>query len=176
MRLEYFRETHGTYDAVGSVGMFEHVGRPQYPLFFKRINDLLNQDGTALLHHIGRSTPGGRTNPWISNYIFPCGFVAAASDVLDAVERSGLSLTELEVLRLHYARTLSMWHQRFQLQRSAIAARYGERFCRMWEFYLQVSEAAFRWGDLVVFQHQFAKRLERLPLRRDYLYGKTAPA
>jgi cyclopropane-fatty-acyl-phospholipid synthase len=173
-RIEDFRETHGSYDAVVSVGMFEHVGRPQYPVFFNRIHELLNERGTALLHNIGRTSPPGGTNSWISRYVFPGGYVPAASETLAAIERSGLLMTDLEVLRLHYARTLSIWHQRFQQERGVIAERYGERFCRLWEFYLQVSEASFRWGDLVVHQYQLARRLERLPLRRDYLYRDKA--
>jgi cyclopropane-fatty-acyl-phospholipid synthase len=169
-RVEDYRQVSGCYDAIVSIGMFEHVGRPQYQAYFNKICELLTEDGTALMHTIGRSAPPGGTNPWINKYIFPGGYIPAASEVLLPIERSGLLLTDLEVLRLHYARTLAFWHERFHQQRSGIASQMGERFCRMWEFYLQVSEASFRWDDLVVFQFQLSRKLGRLPIRRDYLY------
>jgi len=171
-RLEDYRDTHGEFDAVVSIGMFEHVGRPQYHDFFRQVGRLLTPRGTALLHTIGRSTPGGSGNPWIRKYIFPGGYIPAASEIMAALEPSGLILTDLEVWRLHYARTLAEWNRRFQADRARFAERMGERFCRMWEFYLQVSEANFRWGDLVVFHAQMERSLERLPLTRDYLYGR----
>jgi cyclopropane-fatty-acyl-phospholipid synthase len=176
-RLEDYRATRGPFDAIVSVGMFEHVGRPQYPVFFERARELLADDGTMLLHSIGRSTPPGGSNPWINKYIFPGGYIPAASEVLPWIEKSGLILADLEVWRLHYARTLAAWHERFQRARADIAAKLGERFCRMWEFYLQASEASFRWGGLVVFHFQLIKRLQRLPLTRGYLYAApgTAP-
>ncbi len=171
-RLEDYRDTRGDFDAVVSIGMFEHVGRPQYRFFFEQVNQLLTPQGTALLHSIGRSTPGGSGNPWIRKYIFPGGYIPAASEIMTAMEPSGLILTDLEVWRLHYARTLAEWNRRFQADRARFAERLGERFCRMWEFYLQVSEANFRWGELVVFHAQMERSLERLPLTRDYLYGR----
>lgn len=170
-RLEDYRQTQGRYDAIVSVGMFEHVGRPQYAQYFAQMHALLADHGTALLHTIGRSTPPGGTNPWINKYIFPGGYVPAASEVLAPIERSGLLLDDLEVLRMHYAYTLRDWHTRFQARRKIAEMRYGERFCRMWEFYLQGCEAAFRWSDLVVFQFQLTRQLQRLPLQRDYLYA-----
>jgi cyclopropane-fatty-acyl-phospholipid synthase len=171
-RLEDYRDTRGEFDAIVSIGMFEHVGRPQYHRFFEQVGSLLTPQGTALLHSIGRSTPAGSTNPWIRKYIFPGGYIPAASEIMAAMEPSGLILTDLEVWRLHYARTLAEWNRRFQAERERFAAQLGERFCRMWEFYLQVSEANFRWGDLVVFHAQMERSLERLPLTRDYLYGR----
>lgn len=174
-RLEDYRATRGPFDAIVSVGMFEHVGRPQYPVFFERARELLDDHGTMLLHSIGRSTPPGGSNPWINKYIFPGGYIPAASEVLPWIEKSGLILADLEVWRLHYARTLAAWHERFQNARAEIAAKLGERFCRMWEFYLQASEASFRWGGLVVFHFQLIKRLERVPLTRNYLYAPPAP-
>lgn len=170
-RLEDYRDTRGEFDAVVSVGMFEHVGRPQYKSFFKQVHDLLAPDGTALLHTIGRSTPPGGSNPWIRKYIFPGGYIPAASEIMAAMEPKGLILTDFEVWRLHYARTLAEWNRRFQTHRRRFAEKLGERFCRMWEFYLLVSEAGFRWGDLVVFHAQMERSLNRLPLTRDYLYG-----
>lgn len=170
-RLEDYRDTRGDFDAVVSVGMFEHVGRPQYRNFFQQVHDLLTPDGTALLHTIGRTTPPGGSNPWIRKYIFPGGYIPAASEVMAAMEPKDLILTDFEVWRLHYARTLAEWNRRFQIHHHSFAERFGERFCRMWEFYLLVSEAGFRWGDLVVFHAQMARSLNRLPLTRDYLYG-----
>lgn len=168
-RLEDYRETSGEFDAIVSVGMFEHVGRPQYRRFFERIHRLLRPDGTALIHSIGRAGPPGTTSRWIRRHIFPGGYIPAASEMVAAMEPSGLILADLEVLRLHYARTLAEWHRRFQAHRAAIADRFGERFCRMWEFYLLGSEASFRYGGLVVFQLQLARDLLRLPLTRRYL-------
>jgi cyclopropane-fatty-acyl-phospholipid synthase len=180
-RLEDYRDTCGEFDAIVSIGMFEHVGRPQYQAFFEQLNRLLAPEGTALLHSIGRTSPPGGGNPWIRKYIFPGGYIPAASEITASIEPTGLILTDLEVWRLHYARTLAEWNRRFQADRAHFAARLGERFCRMWEFYLQVSEAGFRWGDLVVFHAQMERSLERLPLTRDYLYdrpghgGKVTP-
>lgn len=169
-RLQDYRELPGRFDAVVSVGMFEHVGRPQYRAYFRRVYELLRPDGVALLHTIGRQCPPGGTNAWIRKYIFPGGYIPAASEMLAAVEASGLWLTDLEIWRLHYAETLAEWQRRFQRQRDDIRRHYDERFCRMWEFYLAASEAGFRDGDLVVFQAQLAKSRGRLPLTRDYLY------
>lgn len=171
LRLEDYRQTAGRFDAIVSVGMFEHVGRPQYPVFFKRVHDLLEPSGTALLHTIGRLTPPGAGNPWIRKYIFPGGYIPAASETLAALEPSDLLLSDFEVWRLHYAYTLAEWNRRFQAARAHFAERFGERFCRMWEFYLLASEASFRWGGLCVFHLQMTRRLDRLPLTRDYLYA-----
>lgn len=170
-RLQDYRDARGSFDAIVSVGMFEHVGRPQYQTFFKQVHDLLTPQGTALLHTIGRSTPPGGGNPWIRKYIFPGGYIPAVSEVAAAIEPNGLILTDLEIWRLHYAKTLAEWNRRFQANRERFAAKLGERFCRMWEFYLLASEVGFEWGDLVVFHAQMERSLERLPLTRDYLYG-----
>ena len=170
-RLEDYRNTEGAFDAIVSVGMFEHVGRPQYPTYFKRVHDLLEPDGTALIHTIGRLSPPGTGNAWIRKYIFPGGYIPAASEALAALEPSDLLLNDLEVWRLHYANTLMHWNRRFQASRPYFADKLGERFCRMWEFYLLSCQAAFRWGGLCVFHLQLSKRLARLPLARDYLYA-----
>ncbi|MDR3416446.1 MAG: cyclopropane-fatty-acyl-phospholipid synthase [Nevskia sp.] len=176
-RLQDYRDTRGQYDAIVSVGMFEHVGRPQYPTFFRQVHDLLAPQGTALLHTIGRSTPPAGGNPWIRKHIFPGGYIPSASEIMTAVEPQELILNDLEVWRLHYAETLAEWNRRFQARRAHYAATLGERFCRMWEFYLLVSEAGFRWGDLLVFHAQLTRSRERLPLTRDYLYrGETPPS
>ena len=171
-RLQDYRQTQDRFDAVVSVGMFEHVGRPQYASFFQHVFDRLSPDGVALLHTIGRSSEPGGTNAWVRKYIFPGGYCPAASEVLTALEPSKLILTDLEVLRLHYAKTLAAWHQRFQAARDFAKAQLGERFCRMWEFYLLSAEANFRWGELVVFQFQLTRDLLRLPLERSYLYSE----
>ena len=173
-RLQDYRDMNGCFDAIVSVGMFEHVGRPQYDQFFRTVDSLLAADGTALLHTIGRYSPPGGPDPWINKYIFPGGYVPAASEVLAAAEKSGLISSDMEFLRLHYALTLEHWNARFQAARADIAAHMGERFCRMWEFYLQACVASFRHSDLTVFQLQMVKKLDRLPLTRDYLYTEQA--
>jgi cyclopropane-fatty-acyl-phospholipid synthase len=137
------------------------------------VRDLLAPEGTALIHTIGRFTPPGTANPWIRKYIFPGGYIPAASETLAALEPSGLYLTDLEVWRLHYARTLQHWNDRFQAARQYFVDKLGERFCRMWEFYLLASEASFRWGGLCVFHIQMSRQLDRLPLTRDYLGART---
>lgn len=170
IRLEDYRENTETYDRVVSVGMFEHVGARNYDAYFEAVRERLTEDGVALIHTIGSSAPPGLTNPWIRHYIFPGGYVPAMSEVMAAVERQGLVSADVEVLRMHYAYTLAQWQQRFQRVRSEVAAEKSERFCRMWEFYLALSEAAFRWRDLVVFQFQLARNNAAAPLTRDYLY------
>jgi cyclopropane-fatty-acyl-phospholipid synthase len=175
-RLEDYRDTRGSYDAIVSVGMFEHVGRPQYLSYFRQVHDLLEPKGAALIHSIGRTTPPGGGAPWIRKYIFPGGYIPAASEMLAAVEPNRLILSDFEIWRLHYAQTLAEWNRRFQACRAEFERRLGERFCRMWEFYLLASEASFRWGGLVVFHAQLTRELERVPLTRDYLYRPRSEA
>jgi cyclopropane-fatty-acyl-phospholipid synthase len=164
-----YRALSGTYDRIVSVGMFEHVGVPHYPQFFAKVRQLLADDGVMLLHTIGRLDGPGATNPWIAKYIFPGGYVPSLSEATRAVEKSGLLVTDIEILRLHYAKTLAEWQRRFNAQRAEIARLYDERFCRMWEFYLAGAEMAFRYDNEVVFQIQMAKRQNALPLTRDYM-------
>lgn len=173
-RLQDYRETAGRFDAIVSVGMFEHAGRAHYGQFFRCVRELLAPDGVALVHTIGRYSAGCGSDPWIRKYIFPGGYIPAASEMLAAVEAAGLIASDLEYWRLHYALTLEHWNARFQDARPEIAQRHGERFCRMWEFYLQACAACFRHGDLAVFQLQTAKSLDRLPVTRDYLYRGSA--
>ncbi|HEC90398.1 MAG TPA: class I SAM-dependent methyltransferase [Alphaproteobacteria bacterium] len=168
-RLRDYREETGTYDRIVSVGMFEHVGVNYYPEFFAKVKDLLADDGVCVLHSIGRMDGPSTTCSWIRKYIFPGGYSPALSEVLAAIEGSGLWVADIEILRLHYAETLSAWRRRFQASRAKIAKLFDERFCRMWEFYLALSEAAFRHGDHLVFQIQLSKKRDAVPLTRDYI-------
>jgi cyclopropane-fatty-acyl-phospholipid synthase len=169
--LRDYRDLDGPFDRIVSVGMFEHVGVAHYREYFETLARLMTDDGVAVVHSIGRIDEPGLTNAWIRKYIFPGGYVPALSEVLAAVERSGLWVTDIEILRLHYAQTVLHWWQRFQRRRAAIAEAFDERFCRMWEFYLVVSEMGFRYDGLMVFQLQLAKRVDTVPLTRDYLIG-----
>jgi cyclopropane-fatty-acyl-phospholipid synthase len=164
-----YRAMEGQYDRIVSVGMFEHVGVDHYRTFFRSVKKLLAPEGVALLHAIGRSDGPGSTNPWIAKYIFPGGYSPALSEVLPAIERSGMVATDIEILRLHYAETLRHWRRRFAANRDAIAALYDERFCRMFEFYLAGSELAFRHEGHMVFQIQLARVQTAAPLTRDYI-------
>ncbi|MBM3561022.1 MAG: class I SAM-dependent methyltransferase [Alphaproteobacteria bacterium] len=167
--LRDYREETGRYDRIVSVGMFEHVGAGHYDEYFARLRDLLADDGVCLLHSIGRMEPPGTTNAWLRKYIFPGGYTPALSEVLAAVERQGLYVTDIEILRLHYAETLRVWRERFMAARDRAAALYDERFCRMWEFYLAGCEVAFRHMGQMVFQMQLALRQDAVPLTRDYI-------
>ena len=168
-KLIDYREESGRYDRIVSVGMFEHVGSSHYGEFFGKIRDLLAEDGIAVLHSIGRMAPPGSPLIWINKYIFPGGYTPSLSETLAAVERAGLWITDVEILRLHYASTLQEWHRRFQRNRDRAASLYDERFCRMWEFYLQICEVAFRRLNWMVFQAQITKSITAVPLTRSYL-------
>ena len=165
-----YRELEGRFDRIVSVGMFEHVGTAHYRNFFERVHRLLEDDGVALIHSIGRFDGPAETNPFIAKYIFPGGYIPALSEVLPAIERQGLLTTDVEVLRLHYAMTLRHWRQRFRSAWHSAAEKSGERFCRMWEMYLSSSEVGFRYQNLMVFQLQLTKNQGALPLTRDYLH------
>jgi cyclopropane-fatty-acyl-phospholipid synthase len=167
--LTDYRDVEGPYDRIVSVGMFEHVGRPNFQAYFDGVARLLTDDGVALIHAIGRSEGPNFTNAWMDKYIFPGGYIPALSEVLPAVERAGLFVTDIEILRLHYAETLRHWRQRFAAHRAEVAALYDERFCRMWEFYLGISEMSFRHRGHMVFQMQLAKRIDTVPITRDYM-------
>ncbi len=164
-------------DRVVSVGMFEHVGIAQYGRFFRTIRRTLKPDGVALIHAIGRSEGPGVTNPWLAKYIFPGGYSPAFSEVMPAIEKIGLWMTDLEILRMHYAETLRHWRERFAASRERIKALYDERFCRMFEFYLAGSEVAFRWSDHMVWQVQLSPSRVAVPLTRDYMFEaeRSAP-
>jgi cyclopropane-fatty-acyl-phospholipid synthase len=173
-RLQDYRDIPETFDRIVSVGMFEHVGVTHYDEFFTKVRGLLKDDGVMMLHSIGRNSVPGVTNPWIRKYIFPGGYIPSLSEVLPAIERAGLYVTDIEILRLHYADTLRAWRERFMARRDEAAELYDERFCRMWEFYLAGSETSFRVDGHMVFQIQLAKRQESVPLTRDYISEREA--
>jgi cyclopropane-fatty-acyl-phospholipid synthase len=167
--LTDYRDVAGPFDRIVSVGMFEHVGRPNYQTYFDTIARLLTDDGVAVVHSIGRSEGPNTTQAWVAKYIFPGGYIPALSEVMPMIERSGLIVTDIEILRLHYAETVRHWRARFQRSRAEIAQLYDERFCRMWEFYLAASEVSFRFSNHMVFQLQLTKRIDAVPITRDYI-------
>jgi cyclopropane-fatty-acyl-phospholipid synthase len=172
-RLQDYRDVPDKFDRVVSVGMFEHVGVGFYEAFFRKCAALMEEDGVMVLHSIGRSEGPNVTNPWIAKYIFPGGYIPALSEVLPAIERAGLLVTDIEILRLHYAETLKAWRERFLAHREAVERLYDARFVRMWEFYLAASEMAFREQAMMVFQVQLTKRQGVVPITRDYIARET---
>ena len=172
--LRDYRTIDKQFDRIVSVGMFEHVGANHYAEFFETCMRLLKPDGVMLLHSIGRQGPGGSTNPFIAKYIFPGGYIPAVSEVVTPLEKAGLLLTDMEILRLHYAETLKAWRERFRAHWDEAAAIYDERFCRMWDFYLAGSEAAFRYGEMMVIQAQITRSQLALPVTRDYIGAAEA--
>jgi cyclopropane-fatty-acyl-phospholipid synthase len=173
-RLQDYRDVPETFDRIVSVGMFEHVGVGYYEAFFRKCRALLDDNGVMLLHSIGRSEGPNVTNPWIAKYIFPGGYIPALSEVLPAVERAGLLVTDIEILRLHYAETLKAWRERFLAQREQVERLYDGHFVRMWEFYLAASEMAFREQAMMVFQMQLTRRQGVVPMTRDYVMREEA--
>ncbi|KXF78081.1 cyclopropane-fatty-acyl-phospholipid synthase [Paramesorhizobium deserti] len=167
--LQDYRSLQEPFDRIVSVGMFEHVGVNHFAEYFQHTARLLKRDGVFLLHAIGRSDGPGATNPFIRKYIFPGGYIPALSEVLPHIERAGLVVTDIEILRLHYAETLKAWREAFMANRDIAKSIYDERFCRMWEFYLAASESAFRWQNMMVFQIQIAHRQDAVPLTRNYI-------
>jgi cyclopropane-fatty-acyl-phospholipid synthase len=173
-RLQDYRDVPETFDRIISVGMFEHVGVVHYDAFFRKCRSLLDDNGVMLLHSIGRSEGPNVTNPWIAKYIFPGGYIPALSEVLPAIERAGLLVTDIEILRLHYAETLKAWRERFLAQREQVERLYDDRFVRMWEFYLAAAEMAFREQAMMVFQMQLTRRQDVVPMTRDYIVRDEA--
>ena len=165
-----YRNLKEKFDRVVSVGMFEHVGRKFYKTFFKQVNHLLKHNGLALIHTIGSINEPRDPQPWISKYIFPGGYTPSMSEVVGPIEKSGLIISDLEVLRMHYAYTLKNWKERCITNKSKITSMFDEKFFRMWEFYLASCEMVFKWGDQVVFQFQLTKDLTTAPNTRDYIY------
>jgi cyclopropane-fatty-acyl-phospholipid synthase len=172
--LEDYRDIPGPFDRIVSVGMFEHVGVDFYDTYFKHCAELLTDDGVMMLHSIGRSHGPDVTNPWIAKYIFPGGYIPALSEVIPAIERAGLLVCDIEILRLHYAETLKAWRERFMARREEAVRLYDERFARMWEFYLASSEMSFRKQNMMNFQIQLAKRQGVVPMTRDYIAHEEA--
>ncbi len=169
IRLQDYRDVNGPFDAVVSVGMFEHVGIAHYLEYFSKIRDVLTDDGCALVHSIGRKGGPGTTGAWIRKYIFPGGYSPALSETFAEIEKSGLWVTDCEILRLHYAETLLEWDKRFQANRDKVIEMFDEKFARMWEFYLIVSEFSFRHGKHMNFQIQLSKDVNALPMARNYM-------
>ena len=169
--LEDYRDVTGPFDRIVSVGMFEHVGVDFYETFFRRCAELLTDDGVMMLHSIGRPDA---TNPWIAKYIFPGGYIPALSEVIPAIERAGLLVCDVEILRLHYAETLKAWRERFMARREEAVQLYDERFARMWEFYLACSEMSFRKQNMMNFQVQLTRRQGVVPMTRDYIGHEEA--
>ena len=167
--LRDYRDVTERFDRIVSVGMFEHVGVHHYGEFFAKVNQLLIDNGIMLLHSIGHMSPPGTASPWLRKYIFPGAYSPALSEVFTSVEQNSLWVTDLEFLRLHYAKTLAHWERRFQTNRALIAQMYDERFCRMWEFYLISAEMMFRTGSQLVFHMQLAKKRDAAPIVRDYV-------
>jgi cyclopropane-fatty-acyl-phospholipid synthase len=168
-KLQDYRDVQGPFDRIVSVGMFEHVGVNHYDAFFRKSAQLLADDGVMVLHSIGRSEGPNVTNPWIAKYIFPGGYIPALSEVLPHIEKSGLLITDIEILRLHYAETLKHWRERFLAHREEVERIYDQHFVRMWEFYLASSEMSFREQAMMVMQIQLTKRQDVVPMMRDYI-------
>ena len=168
--LRDYREVNERFDRIVSVGMFEHVGVTRYDEFFNKAFELLTEDGLGLLHSIGHMSPPSTASPWLRKYIFPGAYSPALSEVFAATERQHLWISDVEVLRVHYADTLVEWNRRFQANRDRVAELYDERFCRMWEFYLISAETMFRTGAQMVFHMQFARNRDAAQLTRDYMF------
>ena len=169
-KLVDYRNLNEKFDKIVSVGMFEHVGRKFYKTFFKQVNNLLNYDGLALIHTIGSINGPRDPQPWITKYIFPGGYTPSMSELASPIEKSGLIISDIEVLRMHYSHTLRHWKERCISNKSKILEMFDEKFFRMWEFYLTSCELAFKWQDQVVFQFQLTKDLTTAPTTRDYIY------
>src|SRR3982075_253632 len=169
-----YRDIPGSFDRIVSVGMFEHVGVGFYETYFRRCAELLSDDGVMVLHSIGRSTGPDVTSPWVTKYIFPGGYIPAVSEVIPAIEKAGLLVCDIEILRLHYAKTLQAWRERFMARREEAVRLYDERFARMWEFYLAASEMSFRKQNFMNFQIQLTKRQGVVPITRDYVTREEA--
>ncbi len=169
-KLIDYRQLNEKFDRIVSVGMFEHVGRNFYKTYFNTVFKLLNEKGIALIHTIGSSMPPRDPQPWIQKYIFPGGYTPSLSEVAKPIEKSGLIVSDIEVLRMHYAHTLRNWKERFLSKKETVLGMFDEKFFRMWEFYLASCEMAFKWGDQVVFQLQLSKDNISVPNTRDYIY------
>ena len=169
-KLIDYRQLNEKFDRIVSVGMFEHVGRKFYKKYFNTVSKLLKNKGIALIHTIGSSNPPRDPHPWITKYIFPGGYTPSLSELARPIENSGLIISDLEVLRMHYSHTLRLWKENFLSKKETVLDMFDEKFFRMWEFYLTSCEMAFKWGDQVVFQLQLTKDNSSAPITRDYIY------
>ncbi len=169
-----YRDVEGTFDRVVSVGMFEHVGSPHYRKYFRTVRDKLTPNGIALIHTIGRTSPPGANSPWVEKYIFPGGYIPALSEITSATQKEDLILQDVEVWRMHYAHTLRHWHDRYMAKADRVREIYDDRFCRMWRYYIAASEQTFQFNRQVVFQIQLGRKMEAVPITRDYLYESKA--
>ena len=169
-RLIDYRQLDEKFDRIVSVGMLEHVGRKFYKNYFNQVSNLLNDDGIALIHTIGSANPPRSPQPWITKYIFPGGYTPSLSEVAKPIEKSGLVISDIEVLKMHYSHTLKHWRERFLGKKDRVLEMFDEKFFRMWEFYLSSCEMAFKRGDQVVFQFQLTKKFTSIPTTRDYIY------
>jgi cyclopropane-fatty-acyl-phospholipid synthase len=170
--LKDYRDVEGQFDRIVSVGMFEHVGVHHYDEFFKKLNALMPDDGLTVLHSIGHMSPPGMASAWLRKYIFPGAYSPALSEVFAVVEQNSLWVTDLEFLRIHYAKTLAHWTERFERNRDKVVALYDDRFARMWEFYLISAEMMFRTGSQLVFHMQLSRSRDAAPIVRDYITDK----
>ena len=166
-----YRKEQQSFDRIVSVGMFEHVGINYYSEFFSKIYDLLKDDGVFLLHTIGKKNEPCPTNPWIRKYIFPGGYIPSLSEILKICEKQSIMITDIEIMRLHYAQTLKHWYKNFLKNKNRVIEMFDERFFRMWEYYLLVSQFTFWNMGNVVFQVQISKNINNLPLTRNYMYN-----
>ena len=169
-KLMDYRDLNEKFDRIVSVGMFEHVGRKFYKNYFRIVSKILKDNGVALIHTIGSSNPPRNPHPWITKYIFPGGYTPSLSQISRPIEDSGLIISDLEVLRMHYSYTLRHWKERFLSKKETVLEMFDEKFYRMWEFYLASCEMSFKWGDQVVFQLQLTKNNTSVPTTRDYIY------
>ena len=169
--LQDYRFENKQYDRIVSVGMFEHVGINYFSSFFSKTYDLLKESGVFLLHTIGQKGKPSATSPWIRKYIFPGGYIPSMSEILETCEKLNINITDIEVLRLHYAHTLDHWYKNTLANKRQIIRMFDERFFRMWEFYLLISKYSFVNMGNVVFQIQISKNINNLPLTRNYIYN-----
>ena len=169
-KLIDYRQLNEKFDRIVSVGMFEHVGRKFYKTYFNQVSKLLKDDGISLIHTIGSVNSPKEPQPWITKYIFPGGYTPSLSEIAGPIEKSGLIISDMEVLRMHYSHTLRHWKERFLSKKQEVLEMFDEKFMRMWEFYLASCEMVFKWGDQVVFQLQLTKNFTSVPNTRDYIY------
>jgi cyclopropane-fatty-acyl-phospholipid synthase len=176
IKLLDYRKAEGPFDRIVSVGMFEHVGLPHYPEFFSKVYDLLSPDGIALLHTIGYKKPSLATQPFLEKYMFRNGYLPAVSECIPFVERAGFWITDVEVLRLHYSYTLREWKKRFRANADKVRSMMDDTFFRMFDLYLSSCELSMIYGGNMAFQVQMAKKIDAVPLTRDYIYQQEAAA